>query len=488
MQSALGRNACSTIPVREPNKRLSNQNITIFRQQNSVNHVLMSQVGPSRGCSMSTLRIKMLLSAGVASCLLLTVCAFADSNARVVRLSEVQGDVQVDRNTGQGFEKAFLNLPITKGVKLEAKRDGRAEVEFEDGSTLRITPNTVITFSQLSLRDSGAKVSAMHLQEGTVYVNFAGTKDDEFSLTFAHENLSASHSAHFRIEMGDTAATLAVFNGDLQIEGESGSVAVSKNHSASFDLTDGDHYTLAKNTEPDPYDAWDKEQNQYHQQYASNSYSSYSPYAYGTSDLNYYGAFSDVPGYGNVWQPYFAGAGWDPFMNGAWAFAPGLGYGWVSAYPWGWTPYHSGSWVYLPTGAWAWQPGGSFVGSSAPRVLGAPSNFVLPQPPSTGQGTVVVNRGPMPIKLGGLFSRMEISKNSAGLGIPRGGIKNLREVSSTAQQQGSATARVHTAPVGIDWWHGFYAAPGPQAGAWPGSASSTSHSSAGQSHAGSGHR
>ena len=118
-----------------------------------------------------------------------------------------------------------------------------------------------------------------------------------------------------------------------------------------------------------PLTQWDKEQNQYHQQYASNSYSSYSPYAYGTNDLNYYGSFSNVPGYGNVWQPYFAGAGWDPFMNGAWAFTPGFGYGWVSGYPWGWTPYHYGSWVYLPTSGWGWLPGGTWTGWSTPRIV-----------------------------------------------------------------------------------------------------------------------
>jgi hypothetical protein len=434
---------------------------------------------------MSKLSIKRLMAATVTSSLLLTVSAFADSQARVVRLSEVQGDVKVDRNTGQ-YEKAFLNLPITQGTKVQTKSDGRAEVEFEDGSTLRVTPDTVIDFPQLSLRDSGAKVSAVHLQEGTAYVNFAGAKDDEFTLTFGHEKISLAHSAHLRIEMGDTVATLAVFNGDVQVEGDSGNVAVSKNHTASFDLTDDDRCTLAKNLEPDPFDAWDKEQNQYHQQYASNSYSSYSPYAYGTSDLNYYGSFSNVAGYGTVWQPYFAGAGWDPFMNGAWAFSPGFGYGWVSAYPWGWTPYHYGSWVYLPTGGWAWQPGGSWAGWTQPRIIHPPSNFTLPQPPSSsGQGIVVVNRGgAMPVQPGRSSNRLEISRNSAGLGIPRGGIKNLNQLSSTVQQQGLATAKVHTAPVGISWWNGGYSASSSRSGAWHGAASApAAHSSVGHSSA-----
>jgi len=441
---------------------------------------------------MSKLSIKLLMSAVVVSPLLLTVPAltvpaFADSQARVVRLSEVQGDVAVDRNSGQ-YEKAFLNLPITQGVKLQTKNDGRAEVEFEDGGTLRLTPNSVISFPQLSLRDSGTKVSTVHLQEGTAYVNFAGAKDTEFTMTFGHEKLAFTHSAHLRIEMDDATATLAVFSGDVQVEGDSGTVAINKNHTATFDLTDDDRYTLAKNLEPDPFDAWDKQQDQYHQQYASNSYSSYSPYAYGTTDLNYYGNFSNVPGYGMLWQPYFAGAGWDPFMNGAWAFSPGFGYGWVSGYPWGWTPYHYGSWVYLPTYGWGWQPGGSWAGWSAPRIIHPPSNFHAPQPPSSsGQGIIAVNRGPMPVQLGRSFNRLEISQNSAGLGIPRGGIKNLNQLSSTVQEKGFATAKVHTAPVGISWWNGGgYSSPASRGGTWHGGvapSASVGHSSAGHSSA-----
>jgi uncharacterized protein DUF6600/FecR-like protein len=409
---------------------------------------------------MSKLSSKLLMSAALASCVLFTIPSFADSQARIVRLSDVQGDVQVDRNVGQGFEKAFLNLPITQGVKLQTRKDGRAEVEFEDGSALRIAPGTVIDFPQLVLRDSGAKVSAVHFQEGTAYVKFGGAKDDEFILTFGHEKLSLTHAAHLRIEMADTKATLSVFNGDAQVEGDSGTVVVGKNHSATFDLADKDQYTLAKNVEPEPYDAWDKRQDQYQQEYSSKSSSSYSPYAYGTSDLNYYGSFMNAPGYGMVWQPYFAGAGWDPFMNGAWAFSPGFGYGWVSGYRWGWTPYHYGSWTYLPQNGWVWQPGGSWATRNAPRVVGAPAHFVTPQPPSTGQGTVLVSHGPMPIRFGKSSDELGISNNSAGLGIPRGSIRDMRPLSHKVEQAGFATARIHATPVGTNnWWQSGYSAP-----------------------------
>jgi len=386
-------------------------------------------------------------------CSLLAVPSFADSQVRIVRLSDVEGNVQIDRNTGQGYEKAFLNLPVTQGVKLRAKDEGRAEIEFENGSTLRIIPGTVIEFPELSLRDSGAKATAVKVQEGTVYLNFNGAKDDEFTLSFGREKIALTHSVHLRVAIGDTDATLAVFKGDVEVESPSGTVQVGKKQTATFDLADQDKYKLAKNLDKDPYDAWDKQQEDYHQRYLNSSYTNYSPYAYGMSDLSYYGNYFNVPGYGTMWQPYFAGAGWDPFMNGSWVWYPGFGYTWVSSYPWGWTPYRYGSWLYVPNYGWAWQPGGSRLGwNTIPRVINPPRQFIPPQAPTTsGHGTIVVGRGPVTPAGSGIVgsgNKVVIHDASAGLGIPRGSIRNLDKVSQHVKQEGSVTATVHTTPVG----------------------------------------
>ena len=434
---------------------------------------------------MSTRKLCTLLALTILTCWR-AVPSFADSQARIVRLSQVDGDVQIDRNTGLGYEKAFLNLPVTQGTKVRAGSGARAEIELEDGSTLRITPGTTVDFSELGLHSSGARSSALNLQTGTAYLNFKGGKSaQEFSLSFGRERLALTKPAHLRVEVKDDNATLAVFNGDVEAEGSSGTVEVEKKHSATFDLTGANPYTLANNLEPDPYDEWDKQQEKYHEQYSASAANSYSPYAYGSSDLNYYGSYYNIPGYGMMWQPYFAGAGWDPFMNGAWAFSPGFGYAWVSGYPWGWTPYHYGSWVFLPTYGWAWLPGGSWAGWSQPRIIHPPSNFLLPQPPpNSGHGTMLVNRGPMPVQLGKSFNRLEIPNNSAGLGIPRGGIRNLNQLSHTAQQDGFATARVHTVPAESGWSHSGYSAPASQTGKWHGGmapSTSAGHSSSGHS-------
>jgi len=371
-----------------------------------------------------------------AACALLALPALADSQARIVRLSDVQGSVQIDKNTGMGFENAFLNLPITQGAQVRTHDRGRAEIEFEDGSTLRLTPNTTVEFSTLGLSDSGKRISVINLVEGMAYVNWLGK--DDVTLNFSHEKISLDHAAHFRIDTSTDLAKLAVFKGDVDVEGPAGKVMVAKKKTAAFDAADDDKYTLANTIEEAPLDAWDKEANAYHDQYAKNNSS---PYGYGASDLNYYGAYSNVPGYGMMWQPYFTGIGWSPFMDGAWSWYPGYGYMFASAYPWGWMPYRYGNWMFVPGFGWMWQPGGYNSWLAVPRYTGTlPTGFHPLVVPTTG--TVK----PVAVGKGGSVSAMPpshlvLNAGSAGIGIPRGSLTNLNHLNHQVAKSGFVEVR-----------------------------------------------
>lgn len=374
---------------------------------------------------------------GVLACSLLALPALADSQARIVRLSDVQGTVQIDKNTGLGFENAFLNLPVTQGTQLKTGANGRAEVEFEDGSTLRLTPNSNIQFSTLGLSDSGKHISVINLVDGMAYVNWLGK--DDFSLNFSNERISLDHAAHFRADTSSQVANLAVFKGDVEVEGPAGKVMVAKKKTATFNAADNDKYTLAGNVSEAPLDAWDKEAIAYHDQYARNNNSS-SPYGYGLSDLNYYGAYNNVPGYGLMWQPYFTGVGWDPFMDGAWGFYPGMGYMYASAYPWGWLPYRYGNWMFVPGFGWMWQPGGWNSWVAVPRYTATNLVTVHPLVAPTGTvKTVVVGKGGPASTL--FSSRTVVRSGSAGMGIPRGSFGNLNHLNHQVAKSGFAEVR-----------------------------------------------
>jgi hypothetical protein len=373
-----------------------------------------------------------------AACALLALPALADSQARIVRLSDVQGSVQIDKNTGMGFENAFLNLPITQGAQVRTHDRGRAEIEFEDGSTLRLTPNTTVEFSTLGLSDSGKRLSVINLVEGLAYVNWLGKSGDEFSLNFSREKIVLDKAAHFRVETSPASAKMAVFKGNVDVEGPAGKVMVEKKKTATFDAADDDKYTLANSVAEAPLDSWDKEASAYHDQYAKNNSS---PYGYGMSDLNYYGAYSNVAGYGMMWQPYFTGIGWDPFMNGAWSWYPGYGYMFASAYPWGWMPYRYGNWMFIPSFGWMWQPGGWNSWLTVPRYAGTvPTNFHPLVAPAAGTvKTVVVGR----TSIGSTMapSRIVVNAGSAGMGIPRGSLSGLNHLNHQVAKSGFAEVR-----------------------------------------------
>jgi hypothetical protein len=373
-----------------------------------------------------------------AACALVALPALADSQARIVRLSDVQGSVQIDKNTGMGFENAFLNLPITQGAQVRTHDRGRAEIEFEDGSTLRLTPNTTVEFSTLGLNDAGKRISVINLVEGMAYVNWIGK--DDFSLNFSQEKISLNQPAHFRVDTSTEVASLAVFKGDVDVEGPSGKVMVEKKKTATFDTADNDKYTLANNVEEAPLDAWDKEASAYHEQYARNNSS---PYGYGMSDMNYYGAYSNVPGYGMMWQPFFTGVGWNPFMDGAWSWYPGYGYMFASAYPWGWMPYRYGSWMFIPGNGWMWQQGGFNSWGTVPRFAGTmPVGFHPLVAPVTGTvKTIAVGKGGASSAFAPSYLR--VNAGSAGLGIPRGSVANLNHLNHQVAKSGFA--EVHPA-------------------------------------------
>jgi hypothetical protein len=277
-----------------------------------------------------------------------------------------------------------------------------------------------------------------------------------------------------------------VFKGDVRVDGPSGVEEVSKKQTATFALTGNTPYILAKNVQNNPYDDWDKEQQDYDQRYAnaaakSNSYvGNGSPYAYGAGDLNYYGNFFNVAGYGTMWQPFFTGAGWDPFMDGVWAFSPGMGYGWASSYPWGWVPYHSGSWMFLPSYGWAWQPGGTWMGlTNTPNVVNPPAGFQTPRiPVNPSRSLVAVGRGLAPVTAGS-SANLVIRNNSAGLGVPRGSIRNLSGMSQHAVQHGFVAARIQPQAANPVMFRAMGPSGSSHPAAFSGSASSSSAASSG---------
>lgn len=385
------------------------------------------------------------------------------SKVRIVRLSQVKGAVQIDRHIGRGFENAIANLPVVEQSQIRTGV-GVAEVEFEDNSSLRIAPNSLVEFPRLEREASGATASTVHLVQGAAYVSIVKRQDkkapvDEFSLMFGARTLNLDPATHIRLDLVGSQARLSVFDGAVRVSGENGDVIIPKKKMATLQIFDKNEVAVAKDILPNVFDTWDQQEAKYHEARAQFSRFN-SPYAYGLNDMMYYGSFVDMAGCGTMWRPYFATTAWDPYANGTWAWYGGAGYSWVSPYPWAWTPYHSGSWMQCGDAGWGWMPGGNWYGVnnlatttmptggggaiSSPRgPIKAP--HLPPHPPGPHQPSfIAVSSKPVAASGISVASRSFVfQKDSAGLGVPRGTLGNLQGFSHQTATHGVAQTRVY---------------------------------------------
>src|SRR5580658_3899913 len=62
----------------------------------------------------------------------------ASPAARAVRLSSVDGQVQLSQGNQVIAETSVANTPLFEGTRVTTADDGRAEIQFEDGSVARL--------------------------------------------------------------------------------------------------------------------------------------------------------------------------------------------------------------------------------------------------------------------------------------------------------------------------------------------------------------
>jgi len=281
------------------------------------------------------------------------------SHVRVVRLSYVSGTVGVKRLGSTEATKAMVNTPIQEGFEVETAENSYAEVEFENGSSARLGQLTSATFTQLALDADGNKLNRVKIDKGYATFHFMPEHQDVYSVTVADATLSPSGKSTFRTDFDGGQARLKVMAGSVEVAAGAVTQRVGKDQVLQFapGVQEAD-LKVQHGITKDDWDKWTEERDK-QQQLAlrDQAMSAPSGAVYGWSDLDFYGEWAMIPGYGYGWAPYVA-AGWSPFTMGMWDMYPGFGLTWISSEPWGWLPYHYGLWNFDPMFGWFWMPGG----------------------------------------------------------------------------------------------------------------------------------
>src|SRR5258708_2539050 len=150
----------------------------------------------------------------------------AVSHARIVRVSHTEGTAQLN---GQ---PVTMNSPLTEGAVLVTGTDGLAEVQFEDGSVIRLASETQITFAQLARLSSGEAITRVDLDQGEAEFHVMGRGTNQVAVEAGGKNILFKQPGRYRIlSTNSSPLEIAVWKGGAAVhDRESGQeVSVNKN-------------------------------------------------------------------------------------------------------------------------------------------------------------------------------------------------------------------------------------------------------------------
>ncbi len=276
--------------------------------------------------------------------------AQVDLSPGVARISLIHGDVSTQRGDTGDWSAAALNQPIVAGDHVSTGDRSRAEVQLDHANILRLGDSSQAKIATLTR-------TQIQVQVGQGLADYSVFKESEAEVEIDTPNVAirpTSKEGVYRIEVSDGQTQVTVRKGSAEISTPQGSTRVEKGHSAIVRGTAEDaEYKVAEAPSKDSWDSWNSERDSVIRN--AQSWSHTNRYYAGSEDLDAYGHWVDVPGYGYAWAPVVA-VGWAPYRQGRWVWEPYWGWTWVSYEPWGWAPYHYGRW-FLNGGSWMWWPG-----------------------------------------------------------------------------------------------------------------------------------
>ncbi|MDR0842439.1 MAG: FecR family protein, partial [Acidobacteriota bacterium] len=275
-----------------------------------------------------------------------------DSYIQLTRISLVEGNVSYQRVPDEEWSAVGVNMPLEPGDRIYTGQGGRAEIEFEEGSVLRLGGDTdieVLTlgedFVQIRMLlglASLATEKGVDFEIATPAAAFSTEKDGLYRFEVAEDGRSAAIVRSGRLEAVDDDFSRVIGNGDRisVYPGGSGPEVVAADRR-------------------DAWDEWVDRRSADRRAAASRRYLSGDVYI-GVGELDRHGRWVQVSTYGWGWVPHSVGSSWSPYSVGRWVYRPRFGWTWVSQESWGWLPYHYGRWYRDAAVGWCWLPGDGF--------------------------------------------------------------------------------------------------------------------------------
>jgi hypothetical protein len=275
------------------------------------------------------------------------------TDAGVARISLIEGAVAVQRGDSNAPVDAVINAPVLGADYVTTGQGGRAEVQFDAASAVRLGSNVQMRFTHL---DSGSR--ELQLAEGTIEVRMLRQFDGSTLIDTPSISVRPREAGSYRISVtADGATYVTVRSGAADIvtpQGDrplfSGRTLIARGEASSPSIETVSAIAF------DDFDRFNQDRDQRAESALDQTSAYVNPSVQGVDDLDQYGRWVPDANYGEVWVPSNVAADWAPYRDGRWVWEDGYGWTWLGYEPWGWAPYHYGRWYHSAAYGWAWYP------------------------------------------------------------------------------------------------------------------------------------
>jgi len=150
------------------------------------------------------------------------------SQVRSVRLSLVSGKVTVKRPGAAEGVQAQVNTAIEEGFVVSTSAGGLANVQLENGSTIRLSEHTKADFTQLSADADGNKLNVITLERGLAGFYFVPERQDVSKVKIADATLTSHGRTEFQTNFTPGTVQVRVSEGSVTISAHASSLTLGK--------------------------------------------------------------------------------------------------------------------------------------------------------------------------------------------------------------------------------------------------------------------
>ncbi len=276
------------------------------------------------------------------------------SQERFARLSEWEGSAEIQVDPADSWEPALRNMPVPELAWLRTGASSRLELELDEGSVLRVGPESLVELSDYTRLSTGQRVTLISLDRGLAYFTGEAQGADAMVLAVPGAQITVTRHTRLRLRAGTNSSAIAVLEGAARFSCPTAELELREEQMVQVDPAQTARFSLYREVPPAELDDWSRARDQALSMVSSAAH--VPGLRYGWADLDAHGTWIEAAGFGTVWKPK-AAEGWAPYRNGKWRWYDELGYTWIGAEPWGWLPYHHGRWMQETGTGWFWVPG-----------------------------------------------------------------------------------------------------------------------------------